>query len=211
MALKIPRGVLPVLLAGLGLSFAATPAHAWFLFKRGGYYQTHPHYTGYNPPVTYPSGVYTGYAGSDFYFRKPIFGYHWANPTMYSTGVTDPGVPGFEGVETEQTRLPTKDDDTRLASVSTSTSGYTPRPIGLTIVEVKDGTAKQAGVQAGAVITALNGVKVYAIEDLPAALQTSLDTVTLTLREPSGRTYTQDVHVQASKIGVIVEEMPLER
>lgn len=79
-----------VILVATGTVFAATAGTAsadkW---RRWGGYQFDSNYPGYNPPVTYYSGVYSGYAGSDYYFSPkpaPFAGYHWANPTMYSTG-----------------------------------------------------------------------------------------------------------------------------
>lgn len=69
---------------GLALLLMAQPAFAW-----------PPHgpryYSGHNPPVRFPSGVYGGYAGSAYYLHDKIYpspfpGYHWADPTLFSTG-----------------------------------------------------------------------------------------------------------------------------
>jgi len=49
------------------------------------------YYSGHNPPVRFDSGAYGGYAGSAYYLSPKIYpspfpGYHWADPTLQSTG-----------------------------------------------------------------------------------------------------------------------------
>ena len=95
MRAHLPRSVRVFTLLGLvGAALASTSATAVAQHP-----SLHGSYSGYNPPIYYPSGVYTGYAGSSYYLSKhfpalPVVpGYYGANPTMYSTGPIHVGQP----------------------------------------------------------------------------------------------------------------------
>lgn len=173
----------------------------------GGYGYNNYGYNGYN------NGWNNGWNNNTWGYNNGYgynrFGQSYVVPSQSSSYYYTPGTTYAtpQVVQGAYSTTPSTTTTVTPASGTTTASGR----MGLVITEIKDGPAKDAGLRRGDVILSVDGQRLQSFDELRTSLKgTDKKQVTVEFIDGSnGQTETKKVGVRDSKMGITVEEVPV--